>query len=155
VRAFVYGALMVHPHVLAQGVRASVPEHAVRFTARGMRFLEPSFAALEEAPGETAWGVLVELADDAWRRIRRRELAYLERTVMAQTAGEEPVESIALFNRRGFRCAERPPSARYAGLLLRGAERHALPSEVVERYRKLAETGTRWSLLVPRAFLRR
>jgi len=147
-RVFVYGALMTHPYVLANGERASVPEHAVRFTARGAFVLEPAFAALEEAPGQTAWGVLTEFPPRLWQKIRKRELGYLERIVVAHT-NDSRIESIALFSRDSFRIAERSPSARYAGLLLRGARAHELPEEVIERYRALHEAGSRWTLRIP------
>ena len=154
-RVFVYGALMIRPDVLAHGERASVADHAVRFTMGGVRVLEPSFAALEDAPGETAWGVVVDFDEARWRRLRRQELTYVERAVTAKTSREDRVPCIALFAHKIFRRAERPPSARYAGMLLAGAEHHRLPSEVVERYRALAENGTRWSLRLQRALSRR
>ncbi len=153
-RVFVYGALMTHPRILERGERACVRDHAVRFTARGPRFLEPAFAALEPSPGEIAWGVAAALDEEGWRRMRKRELSYLEGCVMAETSREH-VECIALFIRPRMRCPERSPSARYASLLPRGAEQHGLPHEVIERYKTLAETGSRFTLMLPRGILRR
>ncbi len=145
-RAFVYGALMTHPHALARGEPAWVDDHAVRFTVRGLPLLEPAFAALEPAPGARAWGVAVEWSDRQWARICRREWPYDVREVIARTKRGAERPCLAFFIGGAFRIRERTPSARYARLLLDGAEHHALPAEVVQRYRELVEKGARWSV---------
>ncbi|MBI2393454.1 MAG: gamma-glutamylcyclotransferase [Deltaproteobacteria bacterium] len=151
-RAFVYGALMAHPHVLATGEAASVDDHEVRFVYRGLPLLEPSFAALEPSPGGRAWGVLVEWSDEAWARVCRRERGYDTRKVVARSRRSAEVECLAFVVTPWLRTRERTPSARYARLLLRGAEHHALPAEVIERYRALAERGARWSTRLSELF---
>jgi hypothetical protein len=143
--AFVYGALMTHPHVLAHGEAGWVEDHDVRFVYRGVPLIEPSFAALEPATGEKAWGVIAEWSDEQWQRVCRRERGYDVRRVLARNKRGEERECVAFFASSLTRAAERPPSARYARLLLRGAEHHALPTEVVAKYRTLVERGARWS----------
>lgn len=145
-RAFVYGALMTHPHALAYGEPAWVDDHAVRFVARGLPLIEPAFAALDSVAGSRAWGVSVEWTDRQWANICRREWPYDTREVLARTKRGEERSCLAFFIGGGFRIRERTPSARYARLLLKGAEHHALPAEVITRYRELAERGARWSI---------
>jgi len=144
--AFLYGALMTHPHVLAHGEAGWVDDHEVRFVYRGLPILEPSFAALEPMHGGRAWGVIAEWSDADWRRVCRRERGYEVREVIARTKRGHERPCVAFFASPRVRAAERPPSARYARLLLRGAEHHALPAEVCARYRTLVERGARWSM---------
>jgi hypothetical protein len=144
--AFVYGALMTHPHVLANGEAGWVDDHDVRFVYRGVPLIEPSFAALEPMHGAKAWGVITEWTDVQWQRVCRRERGYDVRDVIARNKRGEERPCAAFFVSKRVRAAERPPSARYARLLLRGAEHHALPAEVVARYQSLVEHGARWSM---------
>jgi len=146
--AFVYGALMTHPHVLAHGEAGWVDDHDVRFVYRGLPLIEPAFAALEPAHGARAWGVITEWSDAQWRRVCRRERGYDVRAVIARSRARrgEDKPCVAFFASSRMRGAERLPSARYARLLLRGAEHHALPAEVIARYRTLVERGARWSM---------
>lgn len=151
---FVYGALMLHPRALASGVAACVDEHAIRFVVRGLPLLEPAFAALEAEAGARAWGVIAEFSDVEWATVRRRERPYLERPVVARTLAGVQVAARALFPSRRPGRAEGAPSARYADLLLRGAERFALPAEIVERYRALRDGGPRATLALVDALAR-
>jgi hypothetical protein len=137
---------MTHPHALACGVPAWVEDHAVRFTMRGLPLVEPVFAALEPVVGARAWGVAVEWSDAQWARICRREWPYEIREVVACDRRGEEHACVAFFSGGRFRVRERTPSARYARLLLSGAEHHALPADVVARYRELVEKGARWSV---------
>lgn len=137
---------MTHPFVLSRGEPAWVEDHAVRFTARGLPLLEPAFAALEPVAGARAWGVAVDWTDADWARICRREWPYDLREVIATNRRGEEHTCVAFFIGGRFRIRERTPSARYAKLLLNGAEHHALPSEVIMRYRELVEKGARWSV---------
>jgi hypothetical protein len=144
--AFVYGALMSHPHVLAHGEPAWVDDHAVRFVYRGLPLIEPAFAALDPLPGARAWGVMASFGDTQWIRVRRRERGYDVREVIARTRRGEERPCLAFFVSPLLRSKERTPSARYARLLLRGAEHHALPSEVITRYRDLVVRGAQWTI---------
>ncbi|MBL8714941.1 MAG: hypothetical protein JNL79_03050 [Myxococcales bacterium] len=138
VHAFVFGALMVHRRALEHGEAAVVRDHAVRFVVRGARH-EPSFASLVEAPGEEAWGVVVPFQSLEWMMVRMREAVYRARPVLARTKSGREVRCHALFVFSMMRVDERPPSARYARLLLRGALHHGLPTHVVDRYRVFAQ----------------
>ncbi len=152
--AFVYGALMTHPHVLATGEPGWVDDHDVRFVYRGLPLIEPSFAALEPAHGSKAWGVITEWSDAQWLRVCRRERGYDVRDVLARNRRGEERPCVAFFASRRVRAVERPPSARYARLLLRGAEHHAFPADIVAKYRTLVERGGRWSLRLADLFNR-
>lgn len=143
---FVYGALMTHPEALARGEAAFVRDHAVRFTLRGLPFFEPAFAALEPEQGARAWGVVCEWSERAWASALRRERPYVARSVTVETKRGAKLDALALFVAR-FRntAGEAAPSARYAALLLRGAEHHGFPEDVVARYRSLVERGPAWT----------
>lgn len=150
---FVYGALMTHPYVLANGEAAYVDDHAVRFVVPGIPFLEPAMAALEPLPGARAWGVVADWTDEAWQRARSHEWGYDERPVNAITLHGNARTAAALFMKRTLK-NERMPSARYATLLLRGAEHHRFPDDVVARYRDLVKTGPGLTLAMRNLFRR-
>ncbi|MBW2258492.1 MAG: gamma-glutamylcyclotransferase [Deltaproteobacteria bacterium] len=73
---FVYGALMRHPTIREHGRRAEVHGYRVRFVRSGVRWFEPRFLGLVEAPGEVAHGVVVEVNDEAWEQMSRHEVGY-------------------------------------------------------------------------------
>lgn len=151
---------MTHAHVLAHGEAAFAEDHAIRFVVAGVPWLEPAFAALEPARGERAWGVVADWPDALWAKVRRRERPYEERRVRVITAGGDPTratreareaqDASALFLTGRRRSDEGTPSARYASLLARGAERFGFPAEVIERYRRLEAEGPRLTLSVVR-----
>lgn len=147
---FVYGALMTHPVALRSGVGASVADHAVRFLTLGLPFLEPAFALLVPAPGETAFGAIVPFDDATWRLERAAEATYTTAGVRATTLAGDPVEAIALVAGFRTRRIERAPSARYASLLLAGAEHHGLPADVIARYQALRASGPSLTLRLAR-----
>jgi hypothetical protein len=147
---FVYGAVMTHAHALAHGEAGFAEDHAIRFVVAGVPWLEPAFAAIEPARGERAWGVLAEWPEAAWAKVRRRERPYVERPVRVITAGREAREASALFLVGRRRREEGAPSARYASLLARGAERFGFPAEVIARYRRLEADGPQLTLAVLR-----
>lgn len=151
---FVYGAVMTHAHVLAHGEAAFAEDHAIRFVVGGVPWIEPAFAALEPAPGERAWGVVAAWPDAAWAKVRRRERPYEERRVCVTSGSgagsSETREAIALFLTGRRRRDEGAPSARYASLLARGAERFGFPADVIDRYRRLEAEGPRLTLSLVR-----
>lgn len=146
---FVYGALMARPLVLDKGRLGVVRGFAARFVAPGLPLFEPRFLALVEAPGEQTPGVVFDIDDAAWARMSRHEFSYERRTVTAQVDGEE-LEALALVLSPDRAGPPGRPSARYARILVHGAEAHGLPDDLVAHYRSLAETGSKASLaLVP------
>jgi hypothetical protein len=142
ITVFVYGALMDTKHARQNGRRAAVPDHAVKFVLRGLPLLEPRFLGLIEAPGEVAHGVVFDIEPEAWDSMTRHERGYVCRTVTAR-ADDDDVEATAFLLAPGRASSEGVPSARYATRLLRGAELHGLPPDVVETYRTFARTGPR------------
>ncbi|HJO35313.1 MAG: gamma-glutamylcyclotransferase family protein [Pseudomonadota bacterium] len=145
VAVFVYGALLCHPRTRAEGVIASVADHSVAFTVRGITRFEPSFASLDPAPGRRAWGALVHYTPAEWARIRRDELSYRVITVEAVTAEGGMVAAQAFSVLETHRARGCGPSARYAGLLRQGAQGLGLPPEVVAQYAALERGGSRLS----------
>ncbi|MCB9671968.1 MAG: hypothetical protein H6736_13025 [Alphaproteobacteria bacterium] len=128
------------------GRPAVLRDHATRFTATGLPWLEPRFLALEPAPGEEAHGVLLELEEDHWRAVIAHEDGYTEALVLVWADGAHH-EATALVLDPAHRAAEGLPSGRYADRLVRGALASGLPEHVVERYRDAQRRGspvTRW-----------
>ncbi len=141
-RVFAYGALMAQPHVLERGRAAAAIGYRTRFSAGGLRWLEPRFLALEDAEGEHAHGVVFDIDDDEWERMARHEYTYAPTEIRVLVDGQ-PMPAVALVLRPQDRRPELAPSARYAGLLRKGAAHHGLPAEVVARYAELERTGSR------------
>jgi len=137
---FVYGALMRHPTIREHGRRAEVHGYRVRFVRSGVRWFEPRFLGLVEAPGEVAHGVVVEVNDEAWEQMSRHEVGYDTRTVIA-IVGDVEFDARAFVLRDGDVRAEAWPSRRYAELVLEGAEHHGLPESVVRYYREAVQKG--------------
>ena len=144
-QVFCYGALMAQPHVLEHGRHAVLPGYSARFVLRGIPFVEPRFLALVEDADAEAHGVLFSIDDAGWEEMSRHEMTYERRLVRVQ-AGDEEVEAIALVAPRWVLRTERPPSARYARLLVVGGQAHGLPDELVARWRGYAETGPKLSI---------
>lgn len=152
---FVYGAVMTHTHSLAHGEAAYVEDHAIRFVLSGIPILEPAFAAIEAASGERAWGVVADWPEQVWAPVRRRERPYVERPVRTITKSGVVREATALFLNRAPGGEEGAPSARYASLLLQGAQEFGFPDEVIARYRRALERGPQLTYGVAKLFGRR
>ncbi|MGZ3420941.1 MAG: hypothetical protein ACXWUG_23515 [Polyangiales bacterium] len=152
---FVYGAVMTHTHSLAHGEAAYIEDHAVRFVVSGVPILEPAFAALEHSPGERAWGVVADWPDRVWAPVRMRETPYVERPVRTVTKSGAVREAIALFLKRARASSEQSPSARYASLLLQGAQKFEFPEDVIARYRRAVEQGPQLTYGIAKLFGRR
>jgi hypothetical protein len=152
---FVYGAVMTHTHSLAHGEAAYVEDHAIRFVLSGIPILEPAFAAIEASAGERAWGVVADWPESVWAPVRRRERPYVERPVRTITKTGAVRDAVALFLNRAPGGEEGTPSARYASLLLQGAQRFEFPNDVVARYRRILESGPRFTYGVAKLFGRR
>lgn len=154
-KVFVYGAQMIHPDSLGAAWPARVHDHAVRFVARGLPLLEPVFAALEPAAGETAHGVIVDFSTQTWTELQRLERSYDVVEVDAELLdpdhalelGAERLRCPAFQIRPAARTPEEGrPSARYARKLAAGARAHGLPPEVIARYERAVTQGSRASL---------
>ncbi len=147
-RVFVYGALMAADFDGQVGRAAALPEHAVRFVARGVPYLEPAFAALVPEPGSIAHGALFEVTEEQWASITSHEEGYqaAQVHVFLDDCDEAPegLQASALLL-LGDVPPELAPSSRYAELLRRGAARCGLPTRTIERYADLARTGSKLS----------
>lgn len=105
---------------------AELRDHRLAFVQPGLRWIEPAFASVLEAPGCTVHGVLHLLRPGDLERLDRYESrahARLERTVHAATRG--PLRAWMYVARRPV--FGRAPSRRYVELLVRGAREHGLP----------------------------
>ncbi len=143
VDVFVFGALMRSAPGRTNGRAASLPDHEVRFVARGVPHLEPSFAALVPAKGRKAHGVIYSLDERVGNELVRLEPGYEEQRVTVESDGTS-TEALALFPTRDVLLAsERIPSRRYARILVRGAREHGLPQVWIKRLQGLADQGPR------------
>lgn len=139
VRYFAFGANMarrvlvrrrrIHP---LDSVPARLDDHALRFSLRGLPFVEPAFATIVPAPGESMFGVLHTLTKPDLARLDRIEASY-DRVDVVVTTSDGPVPATAYRARRFV--AERPPSRRYLHLLIEGAKEHGLPDAWIEALR--------------------
>ena len=64
-------------------------------------------------------------------------------------------EAVALFLNRAPGGEEGAPSARYASLLLQGAQKFEFPEEVIARYRRALDQGPQFTYGVAKLFGRR
>lgn len=137
VAVFIYGALLCLPRTRVEGVIASMADHRVAFTVRGITRFEPSFASLDPVPGQRAWRALVRYAQADWATIRRDELSY--RVITAEGGAVAAQAFSVLETHRTIECR---PGARYAGLLRQGAHGLGLLPEVVARDAALERRGS-------------
>jgi cation transport regulator ChaC len=91
---------------------------------------ERGVANLCRAPGTVTWGVVYHLTDEDCVRLDRTEGVnrgfYARRDVQVCTAAGYLVDAFTYES--AIRVPARKPSARYMGLLLRGARHHGLPA---------------------------
>jgi gamma-glutamylcyclotransferase len=113
--------------------RARLLGHRLTFGQRGFRYVEPAFATVIEAPGESVHGVLWTLAGpDELARLDRnesREYDRVEHDVVGETSGA--VRAHLYRTRRPWEGLV--PSRRYRDLLVSGAREHELPSDWIAR----------------------
>mmetsp|Transcript_5735 Transcript_5735/g.8825 ORF Transcript_5735/g.8825 Transcript_5735/m.8825 type:complete len:231 (-) Transcript_5735:2004-2696(-) len=162
VRVFTYGALM---HTLTPLARpAYLKGFEVAMKIKGVRFLEPSFAVLLQhdhpyADTKTtveskAWGALDIMTEQEWTELIHHERSYtvtdvrdllydLEDNCIGSDA-EMPVYALLMDDSKMKRLSkvEINPSARYAGLLVKGAKKVKLPQHIIEKYQALERQGT-------------
>jgi len=92
---------------------------------------ERGVANLWRDAAATTWGVAYRIPEGDWERLDRSEGVdrgfYLRRDVAVRTPDGLVVDAFTYES--VHRATGRKPSARYLGLLLRGAHHHGLPSE--------------------------
>lgn len=98
-------------------------------------------AGLQDAPGQTVWGKVFEIAEVDWPIIRHKEGAVtnmcVERPVRVRVGGKE-VEAIAFTTAPNRRNTTGPLSDTFIEALERGAESAGLPQTWVKSLRKSA-----------------
>jgi gamma-glutamylcyclotransferase (GGCT)/AIG2-like uncharacterized protein YtfP len=96
---------------------------------------------IEVDPADEVWGVLWEVTDAHLESLDEYEGVavgmYFRDTVEVTSDGDRFEAIVYIANPRG----DKPPSKKYIGALVRGAEAHGLPDPYVERLRALAPRG--------------
>lgn len=108
---------------------AVVHGYALRFGLRGIPGVEPAFATLVHAPGESVHGVLHTLYATDLARLDRIESSYDRVDVRAETS--DGVFAATAYVARRL-SDERTPSRRYLDLLIEGAREHGLPEPYLD-----------------------
>lgn len=130
---FAYGANMAHDvftrrrRIFATSAEAArLPDYVMRFSTRGLRWVEPAFANIEPQPGAECWGALYAITDEELQHIALVESASYE-LVELEVDGMRCGAALAqaFVARRPFR--GQCPSRRYRDLMLQGAREHGLP----------------------------
>jgi hypothetical protein len=103
---------------------ARLDGYALRFALRGLPLVEPAFASIVEAPGDSMFGVLHTLRAADLARLDTIEGPYDRVDVEVSTASG--VARATAYRARKL-SAEREPSKRYLQLLIEGAREHDLP----------------------------
>jgi gamma-glutamylcyclotransferase (GGCT)/AIG2-like uncharacterized protein YtfP len=136
VRYFAFGANMSGRVLARRGIAAArsepacLADHRLVFDQAGLPFVEPAFASLVPAAGQTVWGVLYDLTEVDVARLDRFETSdYVPVEVSVVGSRSGPTAARAYRTRRPV--PERRPSARYLALLCEGAREHGLPVEYV------------------------
>jgi gamma-glutamylcyclotransferase len=144
VRYFAFGANMARSVLVGRrgiepiaSTAARLDGYALRFVLRGLPWLEPAFASMVEAPGESMFGVLHTLTSWDMARLDSLERSY-ERIAITVVTDTGPVAATAYRARRPS--VERAPSRRYLRLLVEGASEHGLPEAWLDSLR--ARHGT-------------
>ncbi len=155
---FAYGANM-SPRVLRR--RGITPEesraarlegYALRFSQRGLIFLEPGFANIEPEDGRETWGVAHRLPPGQLARLDGFEGAEYGRVLVELETEQGRVQAQAYLNPRPT--PGLVPSRRYSRVCVAGAREFGLPEHYVDflaahpsRYVPLASdmlTGVVW-----------
>ena len=142
-RVFVYGSLMnpvevarelgVDPSEVREryGVRVAVLRGYRRvFNKRSLKWGAALNLECTGKPGDEVWGVLLEVSEEEYERIKRREVNYQPKPVKVIVGGE-PVDAVTFIS-----CKRAPPSAkpskRYVEIVLKGAEYWGIKEKVLE-----------------------
>ncbi len=116
--------------------RAVLKDYRLVFNQPGIPWLEPSFANIEEAPGEYIEGVLYEITGDELMQLDKSEGngAYdiITSNVEGEVCGAVEAHTFATKNiALGLH-----PSLRYMNLLISGAQEHGLSEEWIQMLRE-------------------
>jgi sulfite reductase (NADPH) flavoprotein alpha-component len=134
---FAYGANMSASKLARHGIRVASAEPArldgyrLAFDLPGIPLIEPAFASIVRAPGETVHGVLYRMSERDADRLDRFESPRYRRAPVEVTgtlSGRAP--AFAYENRMPV--AGLVPSRRYLRLLCEGARDSGLPGEWID-----------------------
>lgn len=115
----------------AESLAGALVDHAVVFYGPGPNALEPAFAYLVQAQGQTAHGVLHRISAEGLARIKASEGDTYSWTLAGVRAANGLVVPAHTLVRTQSGAAA-PPSRRYLNLLREGAAEHGLPSPAVQ-----------------------
>ena len=137
---FGYGANMARRVLARRGITilesqpARLPEHELTFEEPGIPYVEPVFAVVSPAAGESVHGVLHRISDADLAQLDQFEgLGYDRAPVRVEGRECGEVHAFLYVSRRRVRAKGRRPSRRYVGLLIAGAREHDLPAHWIER----------------------
>lgn len=106
------------------------------FEQPGIRFIEPVFASITAQAGCCVHGVLYRLPETQLARLNRTEGAGYELVDVAVRGDQSGlVEACTYLSKTP--CGGRKPSRTYLKKLIRGAREHGLPSDYIERLRRV------------------
>ena len=116
--------------------RAVLKDYRLAFNQPGIPWLEPSFANIEEAPGEYIEGVLYEITGAEMVRLDISEGNGAYDIVTSNVEGEVSGTVVAHTFATKNVSAGLHPSLRYMTLLVDGATEHGLSPEWVQKLRE-------------------
>jgi hypothetical protein len=127
-------------------VPGRVRDWRLAFNMRGVRWVEPSMASIEPAPGEEVHGLLLHLTPAQWEHLDHSEgggRAYRHQEVEVETYDGRRIRAIA-FRARPERTApeDHPPSLRYLTLIREGAAASGLDAAWCRYLDQLPHTET-------------
>ncbi|TNF65712.1 MAG: gamma-glutamylcyclotransferase [Gammaproteobacteria bacterium] len=147
---FVYGALMHNKIIRRKGKAAYLPGYMIQFSIKGIPLIEPGFATLVPAPGDQAWGVMVELNERDWVKMSSHEVSYQLDTTLAYDLDYQAHEVKALLPKpKAHQPRTWKPSSRYARMLYYASCHFHFPEDVKARYREAYLKGNKVTRYIP------
>lgn len=122
---------------------ATLADHRLAFVHRGVPLIEPAFASVLAAPGETVHGVLHLLRPEDMRVLDRHESSEYDRAVREVRTRDHGSFEAQLYVTRHPRDGLRP-SRRYRDLLIRGAREHDLPEAWIRELESIPCAHVPW-----------
>lgn len=144
---FVYGALMANPYFRERAVPGKIKDHQIVMKVKGIKPFEPSFAVIEESPGEEAWGLIVQISEMEWKQRSTHEIVYMERELEAydREGKRFSVKTLFLQKKEDGYPHEVNPSKRYSKILFDCARAFDFPLSVQKHYELFVQNGNGWS----------
>lgn len=109
---------------------ATLNDYEVRFSLKGIKYIEPAFANMVPSKGTVSYGVVHMIKKNSLKSIVSSESSiYKMKEVNVIREDGSQVTAWSLIGMYKDNDSEGIPSKRYLGLLVEGAEEHGLPLE--------------------------